>query len=89
MAYVTRYTLAAVKESGMRRLMLATQGRYTWATPEGALEYLKVILSNNTPAVILEHYGADPAVVQVKCYADHFDPVGVWFEESDIITRGL
>ena len=85
--YVTRYTLAAVKESGLRTLAFAAQGRNTWATPDGAKERLEAIRASNKPAEIFDFFGADLAVVKVKCYAGHFDPVGIYFEESDIVSR--
>ena len=87
MAYVTRYTLAAVKESGLRTLAFPAQGRNTWATPEGAKERLEAIRASNKPAEIFDFFGADLAVVKVRCYANHFDPVGIYFEESDIVSR--
>jgi len=78
--YAIRYVLT-VREGNERRLAGAAQGRETYATREEAEAMRTAILRTNSPETLRQVY-KDPdslAVRPCKCWAGHFDPVGIYF----------
>ena len=87
MNHVIRYAIAGVRKNGLRTMTSPHQGRNTWATTEEAQNLLKAVRENNRPQDIADVLGDDLAVVRVRCYPGHFDPMGIYFDESDIVSR--
>lgn len=82
---VTRYVATYVGKDGLRTLMTAAQGRHTHDTPESAQGWINAVTapSTNHPDTLKSVYGEDPRfeVRPCECWAGHFDPVGVYFNE--------
>lgn len=76
---VRRYVLT-YKAAGTRVLFGAAQGRHTYETPEDAAQYLAAVLRNNS-AELLARY-PDLQVRACACWAGHFDPCGIYFEDD-------
>lgn len=79
---VTRYVLTYVNKDGMRTLMQAAQGRFTYATEAEAVVDLLAIQQNSSARTLAEIWGTNPqfAVRPCECWPGHFDPVGIWFD---------
>jgi 3-hydroxyisobutyrate dehydrogenase-like beta-hydroxyacid dehydrogenase len=81
---VTRYVATYVNKDGMRTLMTAAQGQYTYATPEEAQAWLDAVFTTttNSPATLESVWGKNPRceVRPCDCWAGHFDPMGVYFD---------
>jgi hypothetical protein len=82
MATVTRYVCTYVNQDGMRALMTAALGRYTYETAADAQQHLDAILCDNSASTLAYLYGHNfkPEVRPCQCLADHFDPVGIYFD---------
>jgi hypothetical protein len=57
MATVTRYVCTYVNQDGMRTLMTAALGRYTYETAEDAQQHLDAILCDNSASTLAYLYG--------------------------------
>jgi hypothetical protein len=83
----TRYVLTKVDANGMRTLATPAQGRETHATEAEARERLARILdpATNADDVLRSVYGCTELmdVRPCECYAVHFDPVGVYFDDPE------
>ena len=82
---VTRYVVTYINRHGMRTLASPAQGRFTYDTAAEAERY-RAVLSDMRKSVVKQVYGAEDPRFEVrpcKCWAGHFDPVGVYFEDSD------
>jgi hypothetical protein len=85
---VIRY-VATYMDGGLRTLMQAAQGRYTYATPAEAQAWIDAVFSNphSSPSTLENLWGKNPRceVRPCECWAGHFDPVGVYFvfDEDD------
>lgn len=81
--YVTRYVATYINADGMRTLMTAQQGQYTYATPEEAQHWIDAVTANNSEELRRSVWGEHPqfAVRPCACYPGHFDPVGIYFDE--------
>lgn len=79
---VIRYVPTFVGANGLRTLASPAQGRWTWATPEGAQAYIDAVLANTSFSTVLTIWGENPRfeVRACQCWAGHFDPVGVYFD---------
>lgn len=79
---VTRYVPTYVNGAGMRTLMNAAQGRYTWSTFQEAAEYMAAVTGNNSAATVRQIWGDNPRfeVRPVACWPGHFDPKTIWFD---------
>ena len=69
---------------GTMVLAFAAQGRDTYATREEAESDLESVRNENSPNRIREVMGCDPsalAVLPVKCWTGHFDPVGIYADD--------
>lgn len=80
MSTVTRYVLTHLDKSGMRTLASAAQGRWTYETREEAEAMLAGLLAGNGADRIAELYGQPLEVRPCTCWAGHFDPVGIYFD---------
>jgi len=71
--YVPTYRLA----NGLRVLMRAAQGRFTFATEREAEDWIQAVISNNGPEHVAQAWGEDPRfrVICVPCWSTHLDPV--------------
>lgn len=82
---VTRYVATYINRDGMRALMRPAQGRNTYATPEEAQAWIDAVFTsgNNSADTLRSVWGDDPRceVRPCECYAGHFDPVGVYFND--------
>lgn len=74
--------------TGLRTLMCSAQGRYTYATPEAAQEWIDAVTNVNSAGTIVSLWGHDPhfEVRPCECWAHHFDPVGVYFFDPADVT---
>jgi hypothetical protein len=80
--YVERFVLTHIRD-GMRTLATAAQGRCTYATREEAQTHLDAVLTNNSESTLNSVYNVPTLAVRpCKCWAGHFDPVGIYFEED-------
>lgn len=79
---VTRFVPTYVNRDGMRTLMLAAQGRDTFATAAEAQAWIDAVICNHAEAVA-QVWGTNPRfeVRACPCYPNHFDPQTVWFGE--------
>lgn len=79
---VVRYVATYVKGDGMRTLMTAAQGRYTYATAEQAQAWVDAVTGNNSADAVRQVWGENPKfeVRACDCYPGHFDPQNVWFD---------
>ena len=79
---VTRYVATYMGKDGLRTLVSAAQGRYTYDTPEAAQRWIDLAIANNAPDTVASIWGPDPKfeVRACECWAGHFDPVGVYFD---------
>jgi hypothetical protein len=81
-----RYVVSYINRDGMRKMLGATQGRNTKATKTEAEVYLKAVLGNNTPELLIETYGKDGyetlAVSAIECWPVHNDPKGPWIQQE-------
>lgn len=80
MTTVIRYVLTHLDKSGMRTLAGAAQGRWTYATHEEAESRLAELLAGNGADRIAELYGQPLQVRPCTCWAGHFDPVSIYFD---------
>lgn len=82
MTSVTRYVATYVNKDGMRTLMQASQGRFTFATETEAAEWIAAVTKNNSADTIRQVWGENPKFETrpCPCYPVHFDPQTVWFE---------
>lgn len=71
------------KLTGMITLAQGAQGRYTYETKQEAEDMIKSIMSNNVEATIKSVYGLPLVAREVDCWAGHFDPVRIYFEEEN------
>lgn len=81
---VERWVITFVNDKGMRGLAQPAQGRYTYVTEREAESRLAAILDNASPTTIRQIWGEDPRfkIRKCECHDNHFDPIGVWFEET-------
>jgi len=79
---VTRYVATYVNANGMRTLMHAAQGRYTFATADEAQKWIDAVATNNSIDTVRQMWGANPrfGVRPCPCWPVHHDPQSVWFE---------
>lgn len=82
-ATVKRFVITHINRDGMRALASPQQGRYTYATREDAQKRLDAIIANTTVAMIKSVWGLPLQVRECECYAGHFDPVGIFFDDPD------
>ena len=87
MNHVIRYAIAGVRKNGLRTMTSPHQGRNTFATPQEAADRLAALRSNNSNGLLESTCGRDLAVVRVHCYPVHFDPIGIFFTDADIVSR--
>lgn len=85
MGTVTRYVPTFIDYKGMRKLMRSAQGRDTFATAAEAQAWLDAVTApgTNSPDTLLSVFGTHPRfeVRACECWAGHFDPVGVFFDD--------
>jgi len=71
-------------KTGLRTLAVACQGRYTWATPEGAYQWITHVTFGNSIDRIESIWGEGTAktfeVRLVECWPGHLDPKGIYFD---------
>lgn len=82
---VRRWVVTMKKDAtALRTLALGAQGRYTFATREEAQSHLRAMLANNADDTLRSVYGDTSAmdVRECECWAGHFDPVGVYFDDK-------
>lgn len=79
---VVRYVVTHVNKDGMRTLAKAMQGRYTYATPEEAQQWIDQAIAANGDR-LAEFYGLPLQVRPVECYPVHFDPMTCWFDDEE------
>jgi len=79
---VIRYVLSRIDKDGLRVMVYAQQGRYTYATKDEAKILLKLFLENNTQERLIEVFGRQAVgtfeVSAIECYPGHFDPIGCY-----------
>lgn len=82
--YVTRYVATVIDREGMRTLMTAQQGQYTYATVEECQQWIDAVIRNNSVELFTSVWGQQAiGTIEVrpcKCYPGHFDPVGIYFK---------
>ncbi len=82
---VVRYVPTYVNKDGMRTLMRPAQGQHTYATPTEAQAWLDAVYKpgTNSADTLKSVWGENPRVEirPVECWAGHFDPIGVYFDE--------
>lgn len=79
---VIRYVVTHVGRDGTRTLAHACQGRNTWATREEAQDVLNSMTRNNSVETLRQLFGLPLEVRPCECWPVHFDPMGIYFEES-------
>jgi hypothetical protein len=81
---VTRYIVTHVNTDGERVMSApARQGRFTYATPEGAEEQMVAMLTNPTndiAGVFGKQAVGTFAVRPIECWPIHFDPKSIFIE---------
>jgi hypothetical protein len=80
METVTRYVVTHIGRDGLRTLVHAAQGRWTYATPEGAQAWIDNAMRSNSRDSIEAVFGLPLEVRPCQCWPGHFDPVGVYFD---------
>lgn len=85
-ATVTRYVITYVPERGpmcgIRTLALPRQGRYTWLMHADAEHNLELFSQpQGLPRVLSTGELKTLRVDACECWAGHFDPCGVYFDE--------
>lgn len=82
LALTERYVATYIDRDGQRKLMGASQGRNTYATPEDAQTWLDAVVANTDGARLRDLWGSDPrfAVRPVWCWPGHFDPIGTYVD---------
>lgn len=81
---VIRYVVTYVpdKEPRMRTLAFPMQGRWTWKTHEEASELLNTFMQpHGLPRVMSQAEFASVEIRACECWAGHFDPCGVYFDD--------
>lgn len=78
---VTRYVVTHIGRGGLRTMAHAAQGRNTYAIPEEAQAWIDAAMKNNSLDRLNNLFGLPLEVRPCKCYAGHFDPVGVYFPD--------
>ena len=82
--HVTRYVATYINRDRMRTLVSPGQGRFTYATRGEAQAWLEAFMFANSWERIAEIFGPQSVrtfeVRPCRCWAGHFDPVGVWFD---------
>ena len=86
--HVTRYVPTYINKDGLRTLMRPAQGRDTFPTREEAQLWLDAVAQNNSADHLRSIWGEDPRfeVRACACWAAHFDPVGIYFDEPACIN---
>lgn len=79
---VVRYVATCVNLDGVRTLVQAAQGRYTYATPAECQAWIDAIKASNDPEWLRQPFGrpAEWEVRPVDCWPGHFDPVRIYFD---------
>ncbi len=88
---VIRFVITNVSsQTGLRTLSLAKQGRHTFESPELAHDALETFRGpQGLPRVLTADEVRSLAVCRCACYPGHHDPVGSYFEDSEIVdSRG-
>lgn len=80
MTTVVRYVITHVGRHGLRTLAEPQQGRFTYATHEEAQKHLDAMLAANSSEYLQTLFGFPLEVRACKCWAGHFDPVGIYFD---------
>lgn len=80
MKTIIRYVITHIGRYGLRTLALPAQGRYTFAKREEAEQGVRDMMANNSRDTLESLYGLPLEVRECKCWPDHFDPVGVYFD---------
>lgn len=82
---VRRWVPTCINRDGVRTLIGPAQGRYTYATREEAQSYCEAVSSVNSHDAIAQVWGQQALGTfeprEVECYAGHFDPTRIYFEE--------
>lgn len=81
---VKRWVITHINKDGMRTLATAQQGRCTYATKEEAQAWIDAVMSNNSMDTIKSVFGLPLEPRECDCWAGHFDPVGVWFDDDEV-----
>lgn len=84
--HVIRYVVTHIGKDGLRTLCGPAQGRITKEKPEDAQQLLDSMMQNNRMVGdrLAGVYGLPLEVRPVKCYPGHFDPMGVYFDLTNI-----
>lgn len=83
---VTRYVPTFIGANGLRTLMLAAQGRHTFDTARDAERWIDAVRGHTSADTLRSIFGEDTfEVCACPCWPGHFDPCGVYFDESDIV----
>lgn len=84
-SFVVRYAVTHLDDEGMRTLCGPAQGRFTHETAEDAQARLDAMMANNRleNGKLAGVYGLPLEVRSLRCYPGHFDPMEVYFPESD------
>jgi len=76
----------------LRTLSRGAQGRYTYATAAEAQEWIRAAFSVNdrdNRDKLASIYGAAAldtfAVCRCRCWPGHFDPMGIYFDDEDVV----
>lgn len=83
-----RFVLTHVNRSGVRTLLQAQQGRYTYATAEEAQALLDAIRPSYAARPETDFDAATMEVRPVECWPVHHDPKRIWFDLEDT-TEGV
>ena len=81
MKTVTRYVVTHMGKDGLRTLAMAAQGRYTYETWSSAQAMIDMIMESNNLDKLNSVYGLPLEVRACECWPNHFDPVGIYFED--------
>jgi len=77
--FVIRYVATHINKDG-DRMSVAAQGRDTHATPEEAQAWIDSVMANNSMDRLNQLFGLPLEVRPCECYPNHFDPVGIYFD---------
>ena len=78
---VVRYVITHQAEKGHRQLTFAQRGQYTYDTKEECETAMKQCMENGLGKVLNSHEIASLEVRPCECWPNHFDPVGIWFDD--------
>lgn len=84
-ATVRRFVVTIAGRDGLRTLFDPAQGRFTYATREEAYDRLTAFARESRDRID-DLYGVGACtsmrVSECECWAGHFDPVGVYFDDE-------